>query len=114
MDKRSQLPVKRWICMDPHYRSATAVTCVPLSAVRCVIFTVDPTEARRTGAGVTVDTVCAVGVVLAWVALALVDVFFTLGAPEARQAGAQEAVHLVRAEASVAAGVCRRTEEQLI
>lgn len=81
--------------------------CVPLSAVRSVVFTVDPTEARRAGTGVAVDAVSAVGSVLAWVALALVDVLLALCAPEAGQAGAQKAVHLVLTEASIAAGICR-------
>ena len=78
---------------------------VPLGAVRCVVFTVDPAEARRAGTGVAVDAVGAVGAVLARVALTLVDVLLALCSPEAGQAGAQEAVHLVLAEASVAAGV---------
>lgn len=79
---------------------------VPLSAVGSVVFTVDSTEAGRAGAGVAVDTVGAVGSVLARVALTLIDVLLALCAPEAGQAGAQEAVHLVPTEASVAARVC--------
>lgn len=71
----------------------------------------DATEAGRAGTGVAVDTVGAVGSVLARVALTLVDVLLALCAPEAGQAGAQEAVHLVLTEASVAAGVCGRRDE---
>lgn len=82
------------------------VSSVPLSAVGSVVFTVDSAEAGRAGAGVAVDTVGAVGSVLARVALTLVDVLLALCAPEAGQAGAQEAVHLVPTEASVAARVC--------
>lgn len=89
------------------------MTSVPLSAVRSVIFTVDPAEAGRASTGVAVDTVGAVGSVFAWVALALVDVLFALGAPKARHAGAQEAVHFVLAEASVTTGVCGRRSEAL-
>lgn len=81
------------------------MSAVPLSAVGSVVFTVDSTEAGWAGTGVAVDTVSAVGSVLAWVALTLVDVLLTLGSPETRQAGAQEAIHLVLTEASVAAGV---------
>lgn len=81
---------------------------VPFCAVRGVIFTVDPTETGWAGAGVAVNAVCAVGSVPTRVALALVDVLLTLWTPEARQAGAQEAVHLVLTKASIAAGVCER------
>lgn len=81
------------------------MSAVPLSAVGSVVFTVDSTEAGWAGTGVAVDTVSAVGSVLAWVALTLVDVLLTLCSPETRQAGAQEAIHLVLTEASVAAGV---------
>lgn len=86
------------------------VSCIPLSAVRCVIFTVDSTKAGRAGTGVAVDAVGAVGPVLTRVALTLVDVLFALCAPKAGQAGAQEAIHLIFAEASVAAGVCKRID----
>lgn len=68
-------------------------------------------EAGRAGAGVAVDTVGAVGSVLARVALALVDVLLALCAPKAGQAGTQEAVYLVLTEASVAAGVCGRRDK---
>lgn len=81
------------------------MSSVPLSAVRSVIFTMDSAEASRAGTGVAVDAVGAVGSVLTRVALALVDVFLALRSPEAGQAGAQEAVHLVFAETSVAAGI---------
>lgn len=81
------------------------MSSVPLSAVGSVIFTMDSTEARRAGTGVAVDTVGAVGSVLTWVALTLIDVFLTLRSPEAGQAAAQEATHLVFAETSVAAGI---------
>lgn len=87
-----------------------SVSSVPLGAVRCVIFTVDSTEAGRAGTGVAVDTVGAVGPILTWIALTLVDVLFALCAPKTGQAGAQEAVHLVFTEASVAAGVCGRMD----
>lgn len=69
------------------------------------------TEAWRAGTDVAVDTVGAVGSVLAWVALTLVDVLLALCAPKAGQAGTQEAVHLVLTEASVAAGVCGRRDK---
>lgn len=82
------------------------MSSVPLSAVWSVIFTVDPTEASRTGTGVAVDTVSAVGSVLARVALTLINVLLALCAPKAGQAGTQEPMHLVFTEASVAAGVC--------
>lgn len=81
------------------------VSFVPFCAVRSVIFTVDPTETGRAGASVAVDAVRAVGAVPTRVALALVDVLLTLWTPEARQAGAQEAVHFVLTKASIAAGV---------
>lgn len=80
-------------------------SALPLCAVRCVIFTVDPTEARRAGAGVAVHAVGAVGSIPARIALAFVDVFLALQSPEPRQAGTQEAVDLVLTKASVAAGV---------
>lgn len=89
--------------MVPILRCACSV---PLSAVGSVVLTVDSAEAGRAGAGVAVDTVGAVGSVLARVALTLVDVLLAPCAPEAGQAGAQEAVHLVCTEASVAARVC--------
>ena len=87
------------------------MSSVPLSAVGSVIFTVDPAEAGRTGTGVAVDAVGAVGSVLAGVALTLIDVLLTLCAPKAGQAGAQEVVHLVLTEASVAAGVYGKKTE---
>lgn len=87
------------------------MSSVPLGAVRSVIFTVDSTEARRAGTGVAVDTVGAVGSVPTGVALALVDVLLALCAPKAGQAGTPEAVLLVLAEASVAAGVCGREDQ---
>lgn len=68
----------------------------------------DSAEAGRAGTRVAVDKVCAVGGVLAGVALTLVDVLLALEAPEARQAGAQEAINLIHTEASVTAGVCGR------
>lgn len=66
----------------------------------------DPTEARRAGAGVAVHAVCAVGSILARIALTLIDIFFTLWSPESRQAGTQEAINLILTNASIAAGVC--------
>ena len=81
---------------------------LPLCAVGGVALTVDPSEARRTGAGVAVHTVGAVGSVPAGVALTLVGVLLTPAAPEAGQAGAQEAVDLIPTDASVAAGVWGR------
>lgn len=81
------------------------MSCVPLSAVRSVIFTVDSAKAGRAGTSVAVDVVSAIGGVLAGVALALVDVLLALCAPKARQAGAQEAINLILTQASVAAGV---------
>lgn len=94
-----------------------SVDSLPLSTVGCVIFTVDSTEASRAGTRVTVDTVGAVGSVLAGVALTLIDVFLTPCASKSWQAGTQEAVHFVHTGASVAAGVCcegRKREAQLI
>lgn len=82
------------------------MSSIPLSTVGCVIFTVDSTEASRAGTGVTVDTVGAVGSVLAGVALTLVDVFLTVCTPKSRKASTQEAVHFVHTGTSVAAGVC--------
>lgn len=69
----------------------------------------NPTEARWAGAGVAVDAVSAVGSVLTRVALTLINVFFTLCSPKPRQTSAEEAVHLVLTDASVAAGVCGKT-----
>lgn len=66
----------------------------------------DSAEASQAGTSVAVDTVSAVGSVLARVALTLIYVFLALCAPKARQARAQEAVHLILTEGSVAAGVC--------
>lgn len=60
------------------------VSFVPLCAVRSVVFTVDPTESGRAGAGVAVNTVRAVGSVPTGVALTLVDVLLALWTPEAR------------------------------
>lgn len=80
---------------------------LPLCAVWRVVFTVNSAEAGRAGTCVAVYKVGAVGAVLAGVALTLVDVLLALEAPEARQAGAQEAINLICAEASVTAGVCR-------
>lgn len=82
------------------------LSSVPLSAVWSVIFTVDPTEAGRTGTGIAVDAVSTVGSVLARVALTLIYVLLALCAPKAGQTGTQEAMHLVTTEASVAARVC--------
>lgn len=82
------------------------VSGVPLCAVGSVVFTVDSAEAGRAGTCVAVDKVSAVGAVLAGVALTLVDVLLALGAPEARQAGAQEAINLIHTPSSVTAGVC--------
>lgn len=82
------------------------LSSVPLSAVWSVIFTVDPTEAGRTGTGVAVDAVSTVGSVLARVALTLIYVLLALCAPKAGQTGTQEAMHLVTTEASIAARVC--------
>lgn len=84
------------------------MSLVPLCAVGSVVFTVNSAEAGRAGTCVAVDKVSAVGAVLAGVALTLVDVLLALGAPEARQAGAQEAINLIRTQASVTAGVCKR------
>ena len=81
---------------------------VPLCAVGGVVLAVDPAESQWAGTGVAVYTVGAVGSVLARVALTLVGVLRTLDAPEAWQAGAQEAVDLIPTEASVAAGVWER------
>ena len=78
---------------------------IPLSAVIGVDLTVDAAEARGAGAGVAVDTVCAVGPVLAGVALALVDVLLAAPPAKAQQACAHKAVHAVPAQASVTAGV---------
>lgn len=64
-----------------------------------------PTEARGTGAGVAVDTVCTVGSIFTWVTVTLVDVLLTLSATETRQAGAHKVVHFVPAETSIAAWV---------
>lgn len=64
-----------------------------------------PTEARGTGAGVAVDTVCTAGSILTWVTVTLVDVLLTPSATETRKAGARKVVHLVPTETSIAAGV---------
>lgn len=83
-----------------------SVSSLPLSTVRCIIFTVDSTEASRAGTCVTVDTVSAVGSILAGVALTLIDVFLTLCASKSWQASTLEAVHFVHTGTSIAAGVC--------
>ena len=85
-----------------------SLSSVPLCAVRSIVFTVDPAEAGRAGAGVAVDAVCAVSSILTRVALTLIDVLLTFCSPKARQAGTQKAVHLILTEASVAAGVYGR------
>lgn len=82
------------------------VSSLPLSAVGCIIFTVDSTEASRAGTCVTVHTVSAVGSILAGVALTLIDVFLTLCASKSWQASTLEAVHFVQTRTSIAAGVC--------
>ena len=78
---------------------------LPLGAVGRVVLTVDATEARGAGAGVAVDAVGAVGVVLAGVAVARGDVLLAPRPSEAGKAAAREGVHLVLAETPVAAGV---------
>lgn len=65
----------------------------------------DAAEAWRACTGVTVHAVCAVGTILAGVAVALIDIFLTPEATEARQARAGERVHAVFTEASVTARV---------
>lgn len=72
----------------------------------------DSTEAGWARAGVAVDTVGTVGSVLTWVAFTLIDVLLALCAPKTRQAGTQEAIHLVLTEASVAAGVCGKRDNK--
>lgn len=92
------------------------MSSLPLSAVGCVVFTVDSAEASGAGTSVTVDTVCAVGSILAGVALTLIDVFLTLCASKSWQADTQEAVRFIHAGASVAARVCgggRKDDNQL-
>lgn len=73
----------------------------------------DSAEAGQAGTSVAVDIVSAVGSVLARVALTLIDVLLALCAPKAEQAGAQEAVHLILTDGSVAAGVCGRVGRRL-
>lgn len=98
-------PSNRVVLLTNFIRSHV-VSGVPLCAVGCVVFTVNSAEASRAGTCVAVDKVSAVGAVLAGVALTLVDVLLALGAPETRQAGAQEAINLIHTPTSVTAGVC--------
>uniref|UniRef100_A0A8C1M8X7 Uncharacterized protein n=1 Tax=Cyprinus carpio TaxID=7962 RepID=A0A8C1M8X7_CYPCA len=58
------------------------VLLLPLSTVRCVVLTVNPTESRWTGTGVTVHTIRAVGAVFTWVTVTFIN------------AGASEDVHI--------------------
>lgn len=81
----------------------------PLSAVRCVVFTVDPTEAWRAGTSVAVHTIGAIGTIEAGAAGTLIDVLCTEGALEARQAGTRGRVDTVSAGATIVAWVCRGT-----
>ena len=78
---------------------------VPVSAVVGVHLTVDATEAGRTGAGVAVDTIRAVGSISAGVALALVYVLLTSAATEPRQTGTCESVDAIAAQTTVTAGI---------
>lgn len=78
---------------------------LPVCAVVGVDLTVDATEARRTGAGVAVHTIRAVGSVSAGVALALVYVLLASAATKPRQTGTRETVDAVVAQATVTAGI---------
>lgn len=78
---------------------------LPVSAVISVDLTVDATKARRAGASVAVDTVGAVGSVLAGVTLTFVDVLLTTAATKPWQTGACESVDAIVAQSSITAGI---------
>lgn len=82
----------------------------PLCAVGRVVLTVDPAEARGTGARVAVHAVRAVGPVAAGVTGTLVDVLLTESALEAGQAVAEGRVDAVCAGAAVVTRVWEGTE----
>lgn len=86
-------------------RDPSPTLAVPLSAVGCVVLTVDAAEAGGAGAGVAVDTVGAVGPVLAGVAGTLIDVLLTLEPAEAGQALAEERPDAIRAGATIVARI---------
>lgn len=75
---------------------------LPVGAVVGVDLTVDAAESRRTGAGVAVNKIGAVGTILARVTLALIDVLLTPRTPEARQTRARETIDAVTAQTAVA------------
>lgn len=68
---------------------------LPFRAVRRVVLTVDPTEARGTGTGVAVDAISAVGPIFAGVAGTFINILLALGAPETRQAVTEESVDAI-------------------
>lgn len=82
----------------------------PLRAVGRVVLTVDPAEARGTGARVAVHAVRAVGPIAAGVTGTLVDVLLTESALEAGQAIAEGRVDAVCAGAAVVTRVWEGTE----
>lgn len=78
---------------------------LPVSAVVGVDLTVDAAEAGRAGAGVAVDTICAVGPVFTGVAFTLVYVLLTSIATEPRRAGTREAVDAIVTQTTITAGI---------
>lgn len=62
--------------------TCAAIKTRALSTVRCVVLTVNPTESRWTGTGVTVHTIRAVGAVFTWVTVTFINVLLTFAAPE--------------------------------
>lgn len=67
------------------------------------------TETRQARAGIAVHTVCAVGSILAWIALTLVDVLFTFRTTKSGEASASECVYAVPADPTITAGVWEKT-----
>lgn len=73
----------------------------PLGTVRYVVFAVNAIEACGAGARVAVHTVSTVGTISAGIAGTFVDVLFTEGSLEARQAVAEGCVDAVGAGTSI-------------
>lgn len=85
-------------------RPADLVLCcrrLPVGAVVGVDLAVYATEAQRTGAGVAVDTVGAVGPVLAGITLTLIYVLFASAAPKPGRTGAGIRVDAIMAQTTI-------------
>lgn len=105
------LPPWFWLSLCQGQPTHSQSQARPFCAVRRVVLAMEAAEAGGAGTGVAVDTVRAVGSVLAGVAGALVDVLLALGALEPGLAVAEESVDAIGAGAPVVAGVWREEEE---